>query len=114
MTVVPGTFLAGGTCMRLAALALVGVLGLLGAAASARAAPAIPNLGPQQDPNIIRVWGGCGWGFHPNPWGGCVPNRYGYYRYRPYWGSDYGYRPHWGGYYGGGRDFPALAHRHGD
>jgi hypothetical protein len=53
--------------MRFAALALVGVFGLLGAAASARAAPAIPNLGPQQDPNIIRVWGGCGWGFHPTP-----------------------------------------------
>src|ERR1700730_14302129 len=66
MTVVPDTCLTRGTCMGLAALALVGVLGLLGAAASARAAPAIPNLGPEQDPNIIRVWGGCGCGFHPN------------------------------------------------
>src|SRR4030081_2228741 len=41
------------------------VLGLFGAAVSARAAPVIPNLG-QQDLKIIRVWGGCGWGFHPN------------------------------------------------
>jgi hypothetical protein len=45
--------------------------------------------------NIVRVWGGCGWGWHPVPghwsyWGGwvpphCAPNQY--------WGggSPYGY-----------------------
>ncbi|MDP4023777.1 hypothetical protein Q8W71_14175 [Methylobacterium sp. NEAU 140] len=45
--------------------------------------------------------GGCGPGFHPNPWGICRPN----WGPRPYWGP----RPHWGprpdwrrpAYYGG-------------
>jgi len=93
--------------MRLAVLMLV--LSLFGVAASARAAPVIPNPGPQHDLSIIQVWGGCGWGFHPNRWGRCVPNRYGYYR--PHWRGYYGYRPHWGGYYGGGY-YPSWRQRY--
>jgi hypothetical protein len=78
--------------MRIAALTLAGALGLaVVSVGSANAAPAVP--GPvTQASNIDLVAGGCGWRFHPNRWGRCVPNRYGYYRPRPYWG----------GYYGGG------------
>lgn len=71
----------------------------LGVGVIAQAAPVAPTLGSDSKSGIIEVWGGCGWGFHPNPWGYCVPNRYGYYRpswrYRPYWGGyAYGY-PYW-------------------
>jgi hypothetical protein len=78
--------------MRIAALTLVGALGLaVVSTGSANATPAVP--GPvTQASNVVPVAGGCGWHFHPNRWGRCVPNRYGYYRPRPYWG----------GYYGGG------------
>ena len=75
---------------RLARLAVVGTIALGSTMAAASAAPIIPNSFSQTNPSIVHVWGGCGWGFHPNPWGGCVPNRWGYYRYRPY----YGYRPY--------------------
>ena len=84
--------------MRVTALALAGALGL--AVTSASAAPIAPTVEPQTNPNIIQTWGGCGWGFHPSPWGYCVPNhRWGYW-HRPYWryrhwdGDDY-YRPYW-------------------
>jgi hypothetical protein len=76
---------------RLASLAVVGAIALGFMTVAASAAPIMPNSFSQMDPNIAQVWGGCGCGFHPNPWGRCVPNRWGYSRYRPY----YGYRPHW-------------------
>lgn len=84
--------------MRTLALALVAVV-CLGASSLAQASPTAPAIG-RDDPNIIRVWGGCGWGWHPTPWGGCAPNhRYwnggGYYH--PYWHGGY-YHPHWRGY----------------
>jgi hypothetical protein len=73
--------------MRLAkAIALAGALAAI-AAASASAAPVMPNAGTEQATNIVQVAGGCGRGFHPNHWGRCVPNRYGYYR--PYWSGPY-------------------------
>lgn len=81
---------------RLARLAVVGTIALGSTMAAASAAPIIPNSFSQTNPSIVHVWGGCGWGFHPNPWGRCVPNRWGY-RYRPY----YGYRPYWQSYYPG-------------
>ena len=82
--------------MRLTSLALAGALGL--AVTSASAAPISPTV-ELQSPNIVQAWGGCGWGFHPNPWGACVPNhRWGYW-HRPWWGHRYwyggGYYPHW-------------------
>ena len=78
--------------MRIAALTLFGALGLaIVSAGSANAAPAVPGRVTQAS-NVVLVAGGCGWRFHPNRWGRCVPNRYGYYRPRPYWP----------GYYGGG------------
>jgi hypothetical protein len=93
--------------MRLVNHALAGVIALASLAASANAAPVVANLRSQPDLNIVQVWGGCGWGFHPNPWGRCVPNRSGYYRYRPY----YGYR-HYSRYYYGGGHYPYWRHRY--
>jgi hypothetical protein len=80
--------------MRIAALSLVGAVGLAASALSASAAPIAPPAAPPQA-NIVQVAGGCGWGFHPNHWGRCAPNR-GYYRPHASW------RPYWRGYYGGG------------
>ena len=79
--------------MRVSALVVAGALALGLSAVSANAAPAAPDLGVTTgSPNIIEVAGGCGRGFHPNPWGRCVPNRtYGYDR--PYWHGPY-YRWH--------------------
>lgn len=57
--------------MRLAALALAATLGI---AASANATPSPPNLTAQQNATVVQAAWGCGWGFHPNPWGRCVPN----------------------------------------
>jgi hypothetical protein len=78
--------------MRIAAIALVGAFGLSAAALSANAAPIAPTPPGPQVSNIVEVAGGCGWRFHPNRWGRCVPN----YGPHAYW------RPHWRGYYGGG------------
>jgi hypothetical protein len=75
--------------MRVTTLALVAGLGLTAITTAATAAPAIPNVSASEEPNIVQVAGGCGRGFHPNPWGRCVPNRYGYYRPGPYWGAPY-------------------------
>ena len=83
--------------MRTLALALVAVC--LGASSLAKAAPIAPAIS-QDDPNIIRVWGGCGWGRHPTPWGGCAPNHRYWYSggyYHPYWHGGY-YHPYWRGY----------------
>jgi hypothetical protein len=88
--------------MRLTALRLIVALGIAAVSAvSANAGPMVPNTNSQESSNIVRVWGGCGWGFHPTYWGGCVPNRYAYYRpyWRPYYWRPYyygyGYRPYW-------------------
>jgi hypothetical protein len=94
---------------RLASLAVLGTIALGSIMAPANAAPIIPNSSSQTNPSIVQVWGGCGWGFHPNPWGRCVPNRWGYSRYRPY----YGYRPYWRSYsYGGDYYYPHWRHRY--
>ncbi len=54
------------------------VAGCLGWAAGAQAAPLSPApLGATDDAPVVRVAGGCGPGFHPNPWGICRPNLYG-------------------------------------
>jgi hypothetical protein len=79
--------------MRLSALTLIGALGLAVSSVTASAAPIAPALDIHRGANIVQVAGGCSWGLHPNRWGRCVSNRYGYARPRPY------YR---GGYYRGG------------
>jgi hypothetical protein len=78
--------------MRVAAMAFVGALGLAASAVSASAAPPVPYLDAQHETNIVQVAGGCGGGLHPNRWGRCVPNRYGYDRSRAYWGGYRGWR----------------------
>src|SRR5262249_52948905 len=77
-----------------AALGLAGAIGLVLSTAAANAVPLAPANPAAQASNVVQVAAGCGWRFHPNRWGHCVPN----YRYRPYafW------RPRWPGYYGGG------------
>jgi hypothetical protein len=82
--------------MRMAALTLVSALGLAVSAVSASATPVAPAQPTVHASNVLEIAGGCGWNFHPNRWGRCVPNRYGYYPPRPYW------QPYWPGYYGGG------------
>lgn len=69
--------------------------GGLGFATMANAAPLAPApLGAAASAPIERVAGGCGPGFHPNPWGLCRPNLYGP---RPYFGGPI-YRPYGYGY----------------
>src|SRR5262249_49095342 len=71
--------------MRVRAIAVVGALGYAAAVVSASAAPSIPSQ-QTASPNIIRIAGGCGSGWHPTHSGRCVPNRSHYYGYyRPYW-----------------------------
>ena len=88
--------------MRIAALSLVGAACLAASALAANAAPTVVSPAGHPGSSIVRVAGGCGWGFHPNRWHRCVPNRYGYYRARPYWRGYYGGGYYGGGYYGGG------------
>jgi hypothetical protein len=88
--------------MRLAALAPATALGI---AASANATPSAPNLPAQRNATVVQAEWGCGWGFHPNPWGRCVPNGWGYW-HRPH---GWWWRHH--GYYGGGY-YPYWRHRY--
>src|SRR6476619_207136 len=76
-------FLTEERMKRLASLAVLGTIALGSIMAPATDAPIIPNGSSHTNPSIVQVWGGCGWGVHPNPWGRCVPNRWGYSRYRP-------------------------------
>jgi hypothetical protein len=86
--------------MRGSALILVGAIAFAASAVSASAAPTAPTPVTEQTSNIVAVAGGCGRGLHPNRWGRCIPNRYAYYRPRPYW-QPY---PVWPGYYGDGHE----------
>ncbi len=76
------------------------VAGSLGWMGSAEAAPfGLAPLGAM-GASVERVAGGCGPGFHPNPWGLCRPNLYGP---RPYWGP-----PVYGGPFGPVRPRPIF------
>jgi hypothetical protein len=67
--------------MRVSALVVAGALALGLSAVSANAAPAAPDLGVTAgSANIVEAAFGCGRGFHPNRWGRCVPNRWGFNR----------------------------------
>lgn len=83
-------------------LALAAVAAGAGLVTTANAAPFGPSpaAAVAGEAAVERVAGGCGPGFHPNPWGLCRPNvygpRYGYYGPRPFYRpSGYGYGRHW-------------------
>ena len=83
--------------MRVAYVTFAAVLGFAASAVSVNAAPNVPSLDTVRNSNVVEVAGGCGRGFHPNPWGRCVPHRYGFYGPRrdrgyPYYGGGYGPR----------------------
>ena len=75
--------------------AITAALAVTGTAATVAASSAMP-LAPLAAPALVEhvAWG-CGPGWHPNPWGRCVPNRVvvypGYYWHRP---AFYGWHPH--------------------
>lgn len=73
-------------------LTWVAVAGLLAGAAGASAMPV--HRGASFSAPVERVAGGCGWGWHRGPWGGCRPN--GVYGPGPAfaWGAP---APYWGG-----------------
>jgi hypothetical protein len=86
--------------MRRSALTLLGAIALAASAVAAGAAPLAPASSVAQASNVVMAAGRCGWGLHLNRLGRCVPNRYGYYRPRPYWQPyPYAYAP---GNYGDG------------
>jgi hypothetical protein len=101
------------TRMKVLGIAAVLAAGL-GSATSANAAPFSSGL-IRSDAVIEFVAGGCGPGFHPNPWGRCRPNDRGYgygggprgyYEGRPAYGYGGGYGRRGGDYeYGGPRRF---------
>ena len=71
----------------------------LGTVTAANAAPFSYST-PAGETLVEHVAGGCGPGFHPNPWGRCRPNDrgWGYGGPRGYYGGGPGYG------YGGGYD----------
>ncbi|RWF46625.1 MAG: hypothetical protein EOS46_16560 [Mesorhizobium sp.] len=82
---------------RLTQYAAAAVLALTGTAATVATSAAMPMVAQPAAPALIEhvAWG-CGPGWHPNPWGRCVPNRVVVYpRYR-YWHGPayYGWPPH--------------------
>jgi hypothetical protein len=86
--------------MRLAASLLLGSIALAAASVSASATPLAPLAPAPQAATIVPAAAGCGWGFHRNRWGHCVPGRRPYYRpYRYGYWRGYSY---WPGYYGPG------------
>jgi hypothetical protein len=108
--------------MRVFRLAFAGVLALTIPMAAhplpfgSSLAPAAPSA----TPNIVKVWGGCGWGWHPVPghwsqWRGgwvpphCAPNRYGGGRRGPYGGWGDPYRG-WGVYGSGSSPYGGWRH----
>jgi hypothetical protein len=62
---------------RTALIAAVGALGLASTALAAMPATAAPLP-------LMKAAYWCGPGWHPNAWGRCVPNRYGYGYYNTY------------------------------
>jgi hypothetical protein len=102
---------------------MFGIVGALSVGLTASDATAFsPSSIPQARSSVTLIAGGCGVGFHRGPYGGCVPNGYGYgapvyrggaiyrggayrgYRAGAYRGYRAGYRAGFrGGYRGGGR-----------
>jgi len=63
------------------ASAAIAVAAMMAApAARAFTLPSPPAAQENAAQDVVRIAGGCGFGWHRGPWGGCRPNRYGYYR----------------------------------
>ena len=62
--------------MRAATLALTAAVGLATMAISAQAAPLAPATAGEHSAAIVRIAGGCGFGWHPTPFGYCAPNHF--------------------------------------
>jgi len=80
----------------LAKYAITAALAVTGTAATVAASSAMP-LAPLAAPAVVeQVAWGCGPGWHPNPWGRCVPNRVVVYpRYYNWHGpAYYAWHPH--------------------
>ena len=70
----------------------------------AGSAEAMPTPAPyHEDPGITLAAGGCGYAYHRNVYGACVPNGYGGVVVAPglYGGGYYGGGWHGGGWHGG-------------
>ncbi|MDQ0396440.1 GCG_CRPN prefix-to-repeats domain-containing protein [Labrys monachus] len=93
--------------MKFVAASLIGLGGLV-ATAEASSAMTLAPAAPGASSLVQDVRWGCGPGWHPNPWGRCVPNRrviyYGGPRVHYYGGPRYYHRAygwhhpyrHWG------------------
>jgi hypothetical protein len=79
---------------KLVALAAVGMLGLASTAALSTPASAAPLP-------LVNASYWCGPGWHPDPWGRCVPNYYGWGYWGPGWGPGFYGRGFHGGFRGG-------------
>lgn len=101
--------------MRVLGLALAGLLtSTIPAAHAVSLGSGIERLNATRAPDIVQIWGGCGWGWHPVPghwsqWRGgwvpphCAPNHY-YGGWGPYWGFGGPYGS-WQDPYGGWRPY---------
>ena len=77
-----------------AALAAAGLMVTMGASSAMTVAPNAAGA----DSLVQTIAGGCGPGFHPTPYGRCVPNRRAYapapyYRPNPYYRPEPGHVP---------------------
>ena len=83
--------------VKFACAAAIAMAGLFATAQASSAMPMSP--GPNGASNLTQdIAYGCGPGWHPNPWGRCVPFRRApvYYGGGPYYGGPYNGGPRWG------------------
>jgi hypothetical protein len=85
--------------IKLAAVAALGLCGLALAAGPSSAMP-MATAAPAAPTSAQPVAWGCGPGWHPNPWGRCVPNGPVYYWHGPVsygwgWHRPWGWQRPW-------------------
>lgn len=108
--------------IKLGCAAAMAIGGALWTVQAANALPLAPLAKSSAAPLVEQVAGGCGPGWHPNPWGRCVPNWRGgpgYYGRSGWYGGGYGHpgwrrggygHPGWHGGYGGHRGWHGPRH----
>jgi hypothetical protein len=93
--------------MKFVVATLIGIGGLAASVEASSAMTLAPRT-PASSPLVQDVRWGCGPGWHPSPWGRCVPNRRVYYGgpVRYYGGYGYGHRGYgWNRGYGWHRGY---------